>query len=565
MKTLLQGFACVNVTHALRHCALGCASGLADEFGFDADDFAVLADQHDLGIFGDLRDAYDFAVAFGSLYVDHAFAAAVGEAVFVGGGALAVSIFGDGEDERTFLADVFDYVGCLGSVFRWSRRQHGVGLDRCGHADDVILFRQIHTAHSGGVAAHGADVSLFEADGLAVVRCEEDDLHAVGEAGGYQFVTLFDVDGDDASGADVREIFQVGLLDGAVARGEENVFAFFFEIADSENGAHGFAGLQREQAADMFALAGCAHIGDFVNLEPVDASGVGENEKERVRGGDEEMLDEIFVAGLHAHAPLASAALVAVSGDRGALEIAAVADGDGHLLVGDQVFELNFGGFVFDEGAAFVAVELFNFFELFDDDAAQLLFGTENRFVVGDVVASGFQLFVDFVDREPSQAMQLQFEDGIGLNSGERLFGIELGRAAGGVDVDLLAAEVGDQVFTRVGTVGAGANDGDHVVEVIERGEIAFENVLAVFRFVQQERGAASDDINAVIDEELDGLNEAELFWLSVDHGQEDHGKTFLHRGVLEQLVEHDLRLAAALEFDHDAHAVAITLIPDVA
>ena len=65
---------------------------------FYADDFAVLADQHDLGVFGDLGYAYDFAVAFGGFYVDYAFAAAVGQAVLVGGGALAVSVFGDGED-----------------------------------------------------------------------------------------------------------------------------------------------------------------------------------------------------------------------------------------------------------------------------------------------------------------------------------------------------------------------------------------------------------------------------------------------------------------------------------
>ena len=351
--------------------ALGGSSRLADEFGFDADDFAVLADQHDLGVFGDLRNAHDFAVALGGLYVDHAFAAAVGQAVFVGGGALAVSVFGDGEDERTFLAYIFDFERRIGGIFRGSGRQHRVGLDRCSHAYDVVFLREVHAAHSGGVAAHGADVGLFEADGLAVVRSQENDLHAVGQASGYQFVALFDVDGDDASVADVREIFQVGLFDRAIARGEENVFAFFFKIADGENGANRLARLQREQAADVFAFAGCAYVGDFVDLEPVDASVVGEDEKVGVGGSDEEMFDEILVARLHAHAPLASAALIAVGGDRSSLHVAGVACGDGHLLVGDQVFEMDLGGFVFDDGAAFVTVELFDFFELFDDYTAE--------------------------------------------------------------------------------------------------------------------------------------------------------------------------------------------------
>ena len=119
--------------------------------------------------------------------------------------------------------------------------------------------------------------------------------------------------------------------------------------------------------------------------------------------------------------------------------------------------------------------------------------------------------------------MQLQFEDGIGLNAGERLFGIELGRTAGDIDFDLLAAEVGDQVFARIGTVGAGTNDDDHIVEMIERGQVAFKNVLAVFRFGQQKRSAAPDNVNAVIDKMLDGLDQAHFLRLSINDSQKDH------------------------------------------
>ena len=63
----------------------------------------------------------------------------------------------------------------------------------------------------------------------------------------------------------------------------------------------------------------------------------------------------------------------------------------------------------------------------------------------------------------------------------------------------------------------------------------------------------------------LDGLDQAHFLWLSVHDSQENHGKTFLHRGVLEKLIEHNLGFAAALEFDHDAHAVPVALVPDIA
>ncbi len=67
-----------------------------------------------------------------------------------------------------------------------------------------------------------------------------------------------------------------------------------------------------------------------------------------------------------------------------------------------------------------------------------------------------------------------------------------------------------------------------------------------------------------MINEMLDGLDQPHFLGLSIGHRQENHAEAFLHGGVLEELVEHDLRFGAALEFDHDAHAVAVALVADV-
>ena len=99
---------------------------------------------------------------------------------------------------------------------------------------------------------------------------------------------------------------------------------------------------------------------------------------------------------------------------------------------------------------------------------------------------------------------------------------------------------------------------------MIEGVEVAFENVLAVSGFLQQEGGAAADYFYAVIDEVLDGLDQSHFAGLAVDHREQDHGKTFLHGGVFEELVENDLWLGSALKFDYDAHAVAIAFVADV-
>ena len=92
-----------------------------------------------------------------------------------------------------------------------------------------------------------------------------------------------------------------------------------------EDGDDVFAGLQVEQALHGLALAGGADVGDFVDLEPVDAAGVGEAEQVGVGGVDDELRDEVFFARLHAHAAGAAAALLAVDGDGRALEVALVA------------------------------------------------------------------------------------------------------------------------------------------------------------------------------------------------------------------------------------------------
>ena len=143
--------------------------------------------------------------------------------------------------------------------------------------------------------------------------------------------------------------------------------------------------------------------------------------------------------------------------------------------------------------------------------------------------------------------------------------GIELRCAARGVDVDLLAGKVRDQVLASVRAIGAAADDGDHVIDVIERQPVAFQDVLSVFRLGQQERRAPAHHVDAVFDEVANRLHQAHFFWLVIGDGQEDHAEALLHLRVLVELVEHDLRFGASLQFDDDAHTVAIGFIANVA
>ena len=190
------------------------------------------------------------------------------------------------------------------------------GLRRGGHADDVIFLAQVHAAHAGGVASHGADVVFVEANRLAIVRSEEDDLLAVGERGGDQFVAL-------------------SMLMAMMPRDitwEKSFTSVFFTVplrvakktylpSSSRSRTASMVrtvspGCKADQVADVLALAGGADVGNLVHLQPVHASRVGEDQDVGVGRGDEQMLDEILVARLHAGAPGAAAALHAVGRDR---------------------------------------------------------------------------------------------------------------------------------------------------------------------------------------------------------------------------------------------------------
>src|SRR6185369_125126 len=133
----------------------------------------------------------------------------------------------------------------------------------------------------------------------------------------------------------MTELFELGLFYQALTRGKENVFTRFFQIAYGEHRADRFSRLQSDQIAYVFAFAGSTDIGDLIHLQPVHASGVGEDENEGVRRSDKQMLDEIFVARLHAGPAGAAATLHSVRADRCALHVPAVADCDSDLLVHD--------------------------------------------------------------------------------------------------------------------------------------------------------------------------------------------------------------------------------------
>ena len=343
----------VSGLHVQEANPLRISTRLADCGRVHANDFAVVADQHDFGSFIHLRDSNDLADTLGGFQIDYTFATAVGEAIFLGGGALPEAVFGNRKDEGPFDG----YVDNFGLAFDFFlRRRRSIWLGGCGHANNVVVLVEVDTPDTISGASHRAHMAFVEADGHAFMRGEEDDLVAVGDAASYEFVAVFDSDGVDSVRAHVHEFTQLRFLHETIAGSKEDVLVLFFKIADCQHRLDGLARLQGDKIADVLAFAGGADVRNFVNLKPVHAALVGEDHDVGVRGGQEEMLNEILVARLHAGATSAPAALHAVGRDGRPLHVTRVAYGDGNLLVGDEIFENDFCRFVFNARAALISI-----------------------------------------------------------------------------------------------------------------------------------------------------------------------------------------------------------------
>ena len=178
------------------------------------------------------------------------------------------------------------------------------------------------------------------------------------------------------------------------------------------------------------------------------------------------------------------------------------------------------------------------------DDGEELGLGFEDAAQLLDELDEFEVLGLDLVAFQAGELVQAQFEDGVGLALGERVLGHQ-------PDLGLLAV------------LGA-ADDADEVVEVVEGDLVALEDVRAVLGLAEAELGAAGDDVAAVLDVALDQLLDVHLLRPLLVEGQQDDAEGGFEGGLLEELVDDDLGLLAALELDDDA-GVLVGLVAEVA
>ena len=182
--------------------------------------------------------------------------------------------------------------------------------------------------------------------------------------------------------------------------------------------------------------------------------------------------------------------------------------------------------------------------QFLDDEVAQDLLRAQDLQVLGDAALDLGQLVEDLLLLHAGEALELQLDDGLRL--------------------PLAELEARDQAVAGFPRRLRRADQLDHGVQVVERLLEAEQDVLALARLAQQVLGAAAHHVDAVVDEALDAVDQAQFARLPVDDGQHDDAEAHLHLRVLVQVVQDDLGLLAALQLEDDAHAVAVALVADV-
>ena len=493
-----------------------------------ADRDARAVDDHQVVFVADSLQCNKFASLLGDVDRLHALAAAMGLAVLFEVGTFAEAVLADYQD-----------------IQRFERLLCRVDAD---HADDIVVFLQVDAANTRRITPDGAGFLFFEAAALALVAGQQDLAVAAGQGGADQGVAFAQVDGDDAIGARAGIGFQQGLLDRAVGGGQNQVVAvgefLVFEVLYVEVGLDAVFRRKGQDVLDGAAFRGLGTFRDLVDLEPEALAALCEEHQRTVHVGYIDMLDEIFVAGGAALGADAAAALRAVFGQAGALDVAVVRDGDDHVLVRVEVFGVEVFGCEGDLGAARVTVFFFQFLQLVLDDAHLHLLAFEDLLVIMDhlfkLVVFGLQL----VAFQAGELAEAHLHDGVSLFDGE--------------------SETFHQSVACVGHAAGGTDQGDDLVDDVERLEQAFEDMGALEGFVELEAGAAHDHFVAVAHIVFDELLEVELLRAAVHQGDVVDREARLERCELEQAVEHHVRRGALFQFDDDAHAVAVAFVVDI-
>ena len=284
--------------------------------------------------------------------------------------------------------------------------------------DHQIVLAEIDAAHAHrGTALEHADVVDREADALADGGGQQ---HVVARGADLHVddgLAVVELHRDDAGAADVGEIRQLVAPHVAAGGGEHHVEIAprGFVLRQRHDRGDAFALLQRQDVDQRLAATVRRRQRQTPHLLLVDLAARREEQHRRMGRGHEQPADEILLAGLHAGAALAAAALRAIGRQRHALDVAGVRHRHHHVLALDQVLVFDLAFLLDDLGLARRCELGLHRAEFVLDDRLHPGARAQDFQIVGDLDRELVELLGNFFAAERGEPLQPQVENRLGL------------------------------------------------------------------------------------------------------------------------------------------------------
>ena len=217
-----------------------------------------------------------------------------------------------------------------------------------------------------------------------------------------------------------------------------------------------------------------------------------------------------------------------------------------NLIVGKEVFGIKLLVAQANLGTALVAVLFFHLLQfVLNYLIAEFVVG-KDLLVVSNASLQFLILLVEFVLLNVGELGEAHVHDCLSLEVVEREAFLE--RVAGSLRVL------------------GGADNMDHLVDVVTRDDESFEDMRALLGLAEVEDGAAGHHVAAVLHESGDAVLERQRAGTAVHETDAVHGERGLQLRHLQKFIEHHVSVRVALDVDDDAHfLLAVALVVDIA